>query len=346
MHTFPRSCWILKDNYYLIGNLNCGRPATGLFIKNNSMEQLITSEFWQEIFRKALNWAVTELPSILILTVIVLILLRVSRFGLRRLKMTLVHRAEKNENVDTVETEKRINTLLGIIRSIISIIIWAMYIMILLKKFGVDIGPIIASAGIIGLAIGFGAQELVRDVITGFFILLENQVRTGDVAVINGTGGLVEKIEMRTITLRDFSGVVHIFQNGKINTLSNMTKEWSAMVFDVGVAYKEDTDQVALVMKEVGEELQNDPEFSHKIIEPLEIFGVDQFGDSAVVIKARLKTMPGQQWTAGREYRRRLKKAFDSRSIEIPFPHTTIYWGEEINPLRLELKEIDKPVKG
>ncbi|HDR89438.1 MAG TPA: mechanosensitive ion channel family protein [Bacteroidetes bacterium] len=310
------------------------------------MEQLITSEFWQEIFRKALNWAVTELPSILILTVIVLILLRVSRFGLRRLKMTLVHRAEKNENVDTVETEKRINTLLGIIRSIISIIIWAMYIMILLKKFGVDIGPIIASAGIIGLAIGFGAQELVRDVITGFFILLENQVRTGDVAVINGTGGLVEKIEMRTITLRDFSGVVHIFQNGKINTLSNMTKEWSAMVFDVGVAYKEDTDQVALVMKEVGEELQNDPEFSHKIIEPLEIFGVDQFGDSAVVIKARLKTMPGQQWTAGREYRRRLKKAFDSRSIEIPFPHTTIYWGEEINPLRLELKEIDKPVKG
>jgi len=139
---------------------------------------------------------------------------------------------------------------------------------------------------------------------------------------------------------------VHIFQNGKINTLSNMTKEWSAMVFDVGVAYKEDTDQVTRVMKEVGEELQNDPEFSNMIIEPLEIFGVDQFGDSAVVIKARLKTVPGQQWTAGREYRRRLKKAFDSKCIEIPFPHTTIYWGEEINPLRLELKKTDKPVKG
>ncbi|MGC9472146.1 MAG: mechanosensitive ion channel family protein [Bacteroidales bacterium] len=306
------------------------------------MEQLITSEFWQELLRKFLNWAVTELPSILILTIIVLVLLRISRFGLRRLKKTLVHRAEKNENVNTLETEKRINTLMGIVRSIISIIIWTIYIMILLKKFGVDIGPIIASAGIIGLAVGFGAQELVRDFITGFFILLEDQIRTGDVAVINGTGGLVEKIELRTITLRDFSGVVHVFQNGKINTLSNMTKEWSAMVFDVGVAYKEDTDEVTRVMKEVGEDLQNDPEFSNMIAEPLEIFGVDQFGDSAVVIKARLKTVPGQQWTAGREYRRRLKKAFDSRSIEIPFPHTTIYWGEEINPLRLEVKEGDK----
>jgi len=314
--------------------------------KNNSMEQLITSEFWQELSRKALNWAVSELPSILILTVIALILLWFSRFGLRRLKKTLVHRAEKNENVNVEETEKRINTLMGIVQSIISILIWTIFIMILLKKFGVDIGPIIASAGIIGLAVGFGAQELVRDFITGFFILLEDQVRTGDVAVINGTGGLVEKIEMRTITLRDFSGVVHIFQNGKINTLSNMTKEWSAMVFDVGVAYKEDTDQVTRVMKDVGEELQNDPEFSNMIIEPLEIFGVDQFGDSAVVIKARLKTVPGQQWTAGREYRRRLKKAFDSKCIEIPFPHTTIYWGEEINPLRLELKKTDKPVKG
>jgi small conductance mechanosensitive channel len=210
--------------------------------------------------------------------------------------------------------------------------------MILLKKFGVDIGPILAGAGIIGLAVGFGAQELVRDFISGFFILLENQIRVGDVAIINGTGGLVEKIELRTTTLRDFSGTTHIFQNGKINTISNMTKEWSAVVFDIGVAYKEDTDQVTEIMKQVGNELANDPDFKDLIINPLEIFGVDKFADSAVIIKARLKTKPLQQWGVGREYRRRLKKAFDKNDIEIPFPHTTVYWGEKINPLKLDIE--------
>ncbi len=309
------------------------------------MKQLFDSSFWNEVYPKALDWIITELPSIVIFTIIVLIILRISRFSIRRLKKTLIARAEKNENIDTFETEKRVNTLLGIVQSVISIIIWTIFIMILMKKFGVDIGPIIASAGIIGLAVGFGAQELVRDFISGFFVLLEDQVRTGDVAIINGTGGLVEKIEMRTITLRDFSGVIHIFQHGKINTLSNMTKEWSAVVFDIGVAYKEDTDKVSKIMKEVGDEMQNDPDFSEKIIEPIEIFGVDQFADSAVVIKARLKTRPIQQWSTGREYRRRLKKAFDANNIEIPFPHTTVYWGEEINPLRLDIKEMEQSSK-
>ena len=172
-----------------------------------------------------------------------------------------------------------------------------------------------------------------------FFILMENQVRTGDVAIINGTGGLVERIEVRTITLRDLSGVVHIFQNGKINTLSNMTKEWSAIVFDIGVAYKEDTDKVVEVIKEVAAELQEDPEFKSKILEPIEVMGVDQFADSSVVIKARIKTKPITQWAVGREYRRRLKKAFDSKNIEIPFPHTTVFWGENSQPFQLKMDE-------
>ncbi len=248
----------------------------------------------------------------------------------------MVKRAWKNEKRDSTEVEKRINTLIGILAGIIKIVLWTVFVMIALKKFGVDIGPILASAGIIGVAIGFGAQELVRDFISGFFILLENQVRAGDVAVVNGTGGLVEKIEMRTITLRDFAGTVHVIQNGKINTLSNMTREWSAMVFDIGVAYKENVDEVMEVMRQVGEELQNDENFKKAIIEPIEIFGVDSFGESAVVIKARIKTKPIQQWTVGREYRRRLKEAFDARNIEIPFPHTTVYWGDEINPLKLD----------
>ncbi|NQU87571.1 MAG: mechanosensitive ion channel family protein, partial [Mariniphaga sp.] len=224
------------------------------------------------------------------------------------------------------------------VHSVWRIIIWVVFLMTVLRKFGVDIAPILASAGILGLAIGFGAQELVRDFISGFFILLENQISEGDVAVINGTGGLVEDIELRTTTLRDFSGVVHIFQNGKINSLSNMTKEWSAMVFDIGVAYKENTDQVIEIMKQVGADLQKDEEFGKKIIEPIEVMGLDQFGDSAIVIKARIKTKPIHQWTIGREYRKRLKYAFDENNIEIPFPHTTIYWGEEINSLKINSK--------
>ncbi len=288
---------------------------------------------------KLQKWVVGELPGLLIALVIGIIALKVIGFSFKKLKKTLIKRAAKSRKTSPVEAEKRINTLIAIAQNVTAIIIWSVLIMILLKKVGVDIGPVLAGAGIFGLAVGFGAQELVRDFISGFFLLLENQVRTGDVAIINGTGGMVEKIELRTITLRDFSGVVHIFQNGKINSLSNMTKEWSAMVFDMGVAYKEDPDTVMKIMKEVGDELYNDPEFKEKIIEPIEVFGVDQFANSAVIIKARVKTQPIQQWTVGREYRKRLKYAFDKQNIEIPFPHTTVYWGDKIKPLQLDVND-------
>lgn len=303
------------------------------------MEKLFSSEFWETLLSGAREWIVAELPGLVIIIIVLLVISRIVAFSLKKFKKSLVTRAGKDEKKDAAEVEKRINTLVGILAGVVSIVLWTIFIMIALKKFGVDIGPILASAGIIGVAVGFGAQELVRDFISGFFILLENQVRTGDVAAINGTGGLVEKIEMRTITLRDFSGTVHVFQNGKINTLSNMTREWSAMVFDVGVAYKENVDTVMEVMREVGENLQNDANFKNAFFEPIEIFGLDSFGDSAVVIKARIKTKPSQQWTIGREYRRRLKAAFDAKNIEIPFPHTTVYWGEEINPLKLDVNQ-------
>jgi small conductance mechanosensitive channel len=302
-------------------------------------KEVFTQEFWLNVLDRLLDWLITEGPSILLIIILLYVSLKFLNLIIRRTKKIFAHRTEKNDDAGSQETEKRMNTLLGIIKGIGRIIIWSVFLMMLLKKLGVDIAPILAGAGILGLAVGFGAQELVRDFISGFFMILENQVRTGDVAIINGTGGLVEKIELRTITLRDFSGVVHVFQNGKINTISNMTKEWSAMVFDIGVAYKEDVDHVMKVMQKTGEELINDPQFKNKIIEPLEIFGLDQFGDSAIVIKARLKTLPIEQWTIGREYRRRLKKAFDKEGIEIPFPHTTVYWGEEIKPLELNVNK-------
>ncbi|MFB6343370.1 mechanosensitive ion channel family protein [Saccharicrinis sp. FJH62] len=310
------------------------------------MDKLFTSDFWEKVISTLSNWVITELPSIVILIVLLIISLKVMAFFITKLRDILAKRAiNQTPDEPNTEAEKRLNTLMGILRKGASVIIWAVFIMIFLKKINIDIGPILAGAGILGLAVGFGAQELVRDFLSGFFILLENQIRTGDVAILNGTGGLVEKIELRTITLRDMAGVVHVFQNGKINSLSNMTKEWSAMVFDIGVAYKEDLNQVMKIMKEVAEDLKNDKEFEDKILEPMEIFGLDSFGDSALVVKGRIKTKPIQQWTVGREYRKRLKEAFDTQNIEIPFPHQTIYWGEEIDPLRLTMEKAEEHAK-
>ncbi len=303
------------------------------------MEEVINTTFFNDLTENLKSWVINQMPGLLIAVAATFVLLRIIRFSIGKLKKTLIRRATEKEGVDKEEAGKRINTLMGIVNGTARVIILTVFIMIVLVKVGVEIGPILASAGIVGLAVGFGAQELVRDYISGFFMLLEDQVRVGDVAIINGTGGLVEKIELRTITLRDLSGVVHIFQNGKVNSISNMTKQWSAIVLDIGVAYKEDVDKVMKIMKEVGDELKADPEFAEKIIEPIEIFGLNEFADSALVIRARIKTRPIEQWFTGREYRRRLKKAFDRENIEIPFPHTTVYWGEEIDPLKLEVNE-------
>ena len=303
------------------------------------LQQFFSEKFWIEILNNSTGWLLNEAPSIALLIVLFFVSLKILGAFIRRLKKVLLHRAEKNPNVNTLESEKRINTLMGILKGLGKIIIWLVFLMIFLKKLGLDVGPILAGAGILGLAVGFGAQELVRDFISGFFILLENQIRAGDYGIINGTEGLVEKIELRTLTLRDLSGVVHVFQNGKIDTLSNMTKEWSAIVLNIGVAYKEDVDSVIRIMQLVGETMLEDKDTKDRILEPLLIMGLDKFDDSAVVIKARLKTIPGEQWSLGREYRKRLKKVFDEKGIEIPFPHTTVYWGEKVKPLELKVSK-------
>jgi small-conductance mechanosensitive channel len=303
------------------------------------MKEYFTTEYLTKVWEMIFKWAIYELPVIIGLILGLIITLKIIKASVKRLKKTLIHRAEKNEDTDTAEAEKRINTLTSILYGFIKIILVVTVLMIILQKFGINIGPILASAGILGLAVGFGAQELVRDFISGFFMLLENQVRTGDVATINGTGGVVEHIALRTITLRDFSGVVHIFQNGKISTLANSTKEWSAAVFNISVAYKEKVHDVVEIMKQVGESLQSDPEFGEKIINPLEIFGLDQFAASAIVIKARMKTKPGNQWAIMREYNKRIKEAFDENGIEIPFPHTKIITDSKTWPIEAKSQD-------
>jgi small-conductance mechanosensitive channel len=264
---------------------------------------------------------------VLIILGVALLASRIINRSIPRLRAHVVKLMLRQGEERNGELEKRAATIGSIFRKTATVCIWVVAVVMALKEAGFDVGPLLAGAGVAGLAIGFGAQNLVRDVISGLFMLMENQVRINDVAVINGTGGLVEQINLRTTVLRGLDGTVHVFPNGTIQTLSNMTREYSYYVFDMGVAYKEDTDHVAEVMQEVADQLMAEEKYRPLILAPLEILGVDKFADSAVIIKARIKTLPVQQWTVGREMNRRLKKRFDQLGIEIPFPQRTIHFA-------------------
>ena len=306
------------------------------------MEKYFTVDFWKFFITSLNRWLITDFISILILILLLIIVLRVTSSLVRRLKSILLKRMVYREEEPDMEAEKRLNTLMGVLRKIISVVVWTIFIMIFLEKININIIPILSAAGIVGLAVGFGAQELVRDFISGFFILLEDGIRAGDVVTLNGTTGTVEKMELRTITLRDSMGVVHIFQNGKVNTISNMTKGWSAVRFDIGVAYKENLAKVMEVMQQVGDEMYAEDEYKSNMLASVEVSGLNNFGDRALEIRARIRTRPGKQWGIGREYRKRLKEAFDKHNIEIPFPHQTIYWGDNMSPLKLNVTEENK----
>ena len=302
----------------------------------NILQQFVVSFSWETIIKTGLR--------LTIILVIAWISMKLLQKFLKRLETRLLKKSRK-EGEPASESEKRVETIIRLLKQGAMLALWLTASLVILKELGVDVAPIIASAGIVGLAVGFGAQNLVRDIISGFFIILENQIRVGDVATINGTGGLVEEINFRTIVLRDLSGTVHIFPTGTITTLSNLTNEWSAYILEVGVAYKEDTDKVVEILKEVGGTLMQDEVFGPLMLQEPEIFGVDKFGDSAVIIKGRIKTKPVRQWMVGREYLRRLKYAFDENGIEIPFPHRTVYYGEVSKPFELEILERQREEK-
>ena len=294
------------------------------------VEEYIAQVEWRDLIFATLR--------ILLILVLAWIAIHAAKVGLQRLEQRLVASGRQQGDM-AGEAAKRAETLVRLLRQAIVIVIWVMALLIVLNELGVAVAPILASAGVVGLAVGFGAQNLVRDVISGFFMILENQVRIGDVAVVNGTGGLVEQINFRTLVLRDLSGVVHIFPNGTITTLANLTKQWSAYVFDIGVAYKEDTDRVVEILKQVGAELRADEHFGPLMVDDVEVFGVDAFADSAVMIKGRLRTLPIKQWEVGRQFLRRVKQAFDREGVEIPFPHRSLYFGEASKPILAQLVE-------
>jgi small conductance mechanosensitive channel len=268
---------------------------------------------------------------------IAMVITSVSRFVISRMEHVVGERMKARPGASETEVNKQITTVGEIVYKTVFITLWIVAVMMVLNELGFDIKPVLAGAGIVGLAVGFGAQNLVRDVISGLFMIIENQVRVGDVAILNGTGGLVEAVNLRTTVLRGLDGAVHIFPNGTVNTISNLTHNFSYYVFDIGVAYKEDVDRVIDVLMQLSEEITADPAFGPEILDPLEVLGVDKFADSAVVIKARIKTKPIKQWMVGREMNRRIKRRFDEEGIEIPFPHQTLYFGEASKPFDVRL---------
>ena len=276
-----------------------------------------------EALQDAGGWLITSGLRIFLILILTLVAIKAIQILMDR----LFGRLFKNFKSD-IEIQKRSDTLKSVARNLLSITIIVVSLLMVLKEIGVEIGPILAAAGVVGIAVGFGAQELVKDLINGFFILLDDQIRVGDVVQIADKGGLVERVDLRMIILRDLAGNVHFVRNGQISVVTNMTKEYSRYVFDIGVAYRENVDEVIEVAKQVDAELREDPNFKNDILEPLEILGLDKFSDSAIVIKARTKTIPIRQWAVGREFNRRLKKRFDELDIEIPFPHVTLYAGQ------------------
>lgn len=286
------------------------------------------------------EWTVTSGLHIVIIVMLSFLSVLLLRMLFRRLFAGLSRSA-----IDA-ERKKKIETLAIIVGRFATISIVLVAAITVLKEFGIDIGPVLAGAGVVGVAVGFGAQHLIRDLISGFFLILDDQIRLNDIVEIAGKSGVVERVNLRVTVLRDQEGKVHYVRNGEIGVVTNMTKDYSRYVFDVGVAYRENVDEVIEVIRAVDEGMRADPGYRDDILEPIDVLGLDRFADSAVVIRARTKTRPMQQWRVGREFNRRLKQEFDARGIEIPFPHVTLYMGKDkaggAPPLHVDLGEGNK----
>ena len=276
---------------------------------------------------ETLETFIDGLPAYLATPARVLLILVLATIALRFIPR-LISRVRKavQERQESAEDSRRFHTLSRVIRYVFTVLVSVVTGILILGEFGVSVAPILGAAGVVGIALGFGAQSLVKDYFTGFFLLLENQIRVGDVVEAGGKSGLVEELTLRYLRLRDYDGNVHYVPNGAISVVTNRSLGFAYAVIDAGVAYGEDVDRVMAVMRTTGEELRQDDTFSAKILDPIEVAGVDRWADSAVVIRCRFKVMPLEQWNVRREYLRRLKQAFDREGIEIPFPHVKLVY--------------------
>ncbi len=274
------------------------------------------------LFETITQWGIEHGIKIVVILIATFIILRVLKTVIRRLIKSIVDKTYKVR--DGVATEKRVATLESVFYSTIKIVIWIIVAMMIIPEFGINIGPVLAAVGVVGLAFGFGAQYLIRDLIAGLFIILEDQYRKGDGVKIGGVSGTVEEINLRKTVIRDVDGVVHHIPNGEIKVASNKTKLWSKINLEIGVSYDTDLDKVIKILDKVGEEIAKDKDWKDVIIEAPRALGVNEFADSAIILKVSGQTKPGEQWGIARELRKRIKEAFDREKIEIPFPHRVI----------------------
>lgn len=255
---------------------------------------------------------------ILAILVVAFVVLRFIRAFVPRLREHIAGRQE------SIEDAKRIQTLLRVAHYLLTASTLAVAVLLVLGEVGISLAPILGAAGVVGIAVGFGAQTLVKDYVSGFLLLLENQIRVGDAVEISGKSGVVEEVTLRFIRLRDFGGNVHFIPNNTIGVITNSSLGFAYAVLDVGIAYGSDIEVSMQVMRDVDESMREDASFAGKILKPLEIAGVDQWADSSVMIKARIQVKPLEQWHVRREYLKRLKIAFDAKGVEIPFPHVKL----------------------
>ena len=274
------------------------------------------------ILQTITQWAISHGIKILAILIVVWIILRILKAVIHRVIKSVIGKTYGIR--DGVAVEKRTATLETVFYSTVKIVIWVIAVMMIIPEFGVNIGPILAAVGVAGLAFGFGAQYLIRDLIAGLFIILEDQYRKGDSIKVGDVAGAVEEINLRKTVIRDIDGVEHHIPNGEIKIASNRTKLWSRINLEIGVSYDTDLDKVIRVLNKVGKEMAKDKDWKGVIIEAPEAIGVNEFGDSAIMIKVLGKVKPGEQWGTARELRKRIKEAFDKEKIEIPFPHRVI----------------------
>lgn len=264
------------------------------------------------------GWAVTAL-RVLAIVIVAWILAALLQRAIRGMRLRIASRMDDRESV------KRAETLGRVFRYLASVVVWLVAGTLVLSEVGISVAPILGAAGVVGLAVGFGAQSLVKDYFTGFFLLLENQIRQGDVVKLGEHAGLVEEVTLRYVRLRDYDGQVHFVPNGEIRTVVNLSRDYAQAVVDVGVGYGEDLDRVMQVMFDEARQLRLDPLFAAMILDDFELAGVESWNDSAVTVRGRFRVAPLQQWAVRREYLKRLKAAFDRHGIEIPFPQMTLH---------------------
>lgn len=260
-----------------------------------------------------------------------IILILIIAYLINRLGGKVIERAIRKGVRDTTKeaTGKRQNTLIGVFVGALKVIVWLVAIMMILPELGINVGPILAGAGILGVALGFGAQYMIRDFLAGLFIIIENQYREGDVVCLDGTCGLVEDINLRKTILRDLDGIVHHVPNGEIKKASNLSKQFARVNLNIGISYKENLDKVIGVINKVGKELAEDPQWKDLILKPPQFLRVDDFGESAIIIKILGETKPLKQWDVTGELRKRIKTTFDKEGIEIPFRQITIHQAKD-----------------